>query len=117
MKNKLHLIALILLTGLVTRAQISGTYSIPGATYPTIASAIAALNVAGVGSGGVTFNIAAGHTETFATTTAGLITKGFGTAANPIVFQKSGTGANPVITAATPGIGGRDGIIFLRSAS
>jgi hypothetical protein len=117
MKNKLLLIIVILLTGLMSRAQISGTYSIPGATYPTVASAIAALNVAGVGPGGVTFNIAAGYAETFTSTTAGKITKGFGTASNPIVFQKSGTGANPVITAATPGTTTYDGIIILRGAT
>jgi trimeric autotransporter adhesin len=89
--------------------QLTGVKTIPG-DYSTIQAAIADLNALGVGSGGVTFNVAAGHTETFSATTAGLITA-TGTAANPIVFQKSGAGANPVITAATPGIGTMDYVI------
>lgn len=76
--------------------QISGTKSIPG-DYSSVAAAITALNTAGVGSGGVTFNVAAGYTETFPTPGAGLITAS-GTASNPVVFQKSGTGSNPLIT-------------------
>jgi len=78
--------------------------------YPTIAAAIAALNLNGVGPGGVTFNVAAGHTETFATATAGYITTTSGAADRPIVFQKSGEGANPMITAPT-GTGISDAII------
>ena len=118
MKNKLLLTLLIMLTGLMTRAQISGTYTIgPGETYPTIASAIAALNVAGVGPGGVTFNVPAGYTETFTSNTAGYITNGNGTMENQIVFQKSGTGANPVITAATGISTTLDAIISLKGTS
>ncbi len=78
-------------------AQISGTKTIPG-DYATIAAAIADLNTQGVGTGGVTFNVDAGHTETFATDVTGVITA-TGTAANQIIFQKSGAGANPLITA------------------
>ena len=75
-------------------AQLTGTKTIPG-NYATIAAAITDLNTQGVGTGGVTFNVASGYTES---TTAPLIVTATGTAANPIVFQKSGTGANPVIT-------------------
>jgi hypothetical protein len=76
-------------------AQLTGTKTIPG-DYATLADAIADLNTQGVGSGGVTFNVAAGYTETV---TAPLVLTATGTAANPIVFQKSGVGANPLITA------------------
>ena len=87
-----------LLAAPVAQAQLAGPKAIPG-DYATVAAAITALNAQGVGAGGVTFNIAAGYTETFASSTAGAITA-TGTAANPIVFQKTGTGANPLITAA-----------------
>jgi trimeric autotransporter adhesin len=89
--------------------QLSGIKTIPG-DYATISSAITALNSAGVGSGGVTFNVAAGYTET----ASNLIITATGTSANPIVFQKSGAGADPLITAA-PGVSTTlDGIIILK---
>jgi hypothetical protein len=75
-------------------AQLSGVKTIPG-NYTSISAAVAALNSQGVGAGGVTFNIAAGYTETL---TAPLSITATGTAASPIVFQKSGSGANPSIT-------------------
>mgnify|MGYP003536439611 CR=1 FL=1 len=78
-------------------AQLSGTKTIPG-DYATILAAVTDLNTQGVGAGGVTFNVAAGHTETLTSETAGTITA-TGTLANQIVFQKSGAGANPLITA------------------
>ncbi|MCX6281791.1 MAG: right-handed parallel beta-helix repeat-containing protein [Bacteroidetes bacterium] len=90
-------IFLSLIGSALLQAQVSGTFSIPGVTYPTVASAIAAINSTGIGSGGVTFNVAAGYTETFSSLTAGLITA-TGTASNPIVFKKSGSGADPVIS-------------------
>jgi hypothetical protein len=91
-------------------AQLTGPKSIPGA-YASLAAAITDLNTLGVGTGGVTFNIAAGYTETFASPTAGLISAS-GTSANPIIFQKSGTGSNPVISAGV-GTGALDGIIVI----
>jgi len=78
-------------------AQLTGTKTIPG-DYATIEAAITDLNAQGVGTGGVTFDVAAGHTETFTSATAGLITA-TGTATDQIIFQKSGGGANPLITA------------------
>jgi trimeric autotransporter adhesin len=111
MKKNVLMIMAVLLTSLLGMGQISGTKSIPG-DYTSVASAIAALNASGVGAGGVTFNVAAGYSETFASRTDGLITA-TGTQANPIVFQKSGTGANPVLTAATPGTGNYDYIICI----
>jgi hypothetical protein len=89
------------LLGAVAQAQLSGTKTIPG-DYATITAAVADLNTQGVGSGGVTFNVAAGYTETIAATISLTAT---GTLANPIVFQKSGGGANPIITAYTGGVG------------
>jgi len=93
--------------------QISGSKYIPG-DYATVTAGIAALNTSGVGIGGVTFNIAAGYTETI---TATLSVTATGTAVNPIVFQKdpTTTGANPLITAytggtATPASSIQDGI-------
>ncbi len=94
--------------------QLTGTKTIPG-TYATIAAAITDLNTVGVGAGGVTFNVAAGYTETFATSTSGLITA-TGTSGNPIIFQKSGAGANPIITAAVGVSTTVDGIIVLRGS-
>jgi hypothetical protein len=106
--RKIVLSILTMLLVQVSFGQLTGSYTIPGAPYATIASAISALNTQGAGIGGVTFNVTAGYTETFASPTAGLITTTTGSAANPIVFQKSGAGANPLITAGTPGTGTMD---------
>lgn len=77
-------------------AQLTGTKMI-GADYPSVAAAITALNGAGVGAGGVTFNVPSGWTET--APAGGFTITASGTAANPIVFQKAGGGANPTFTA------------------
>ncbi len=99
-----------------TFAQLAGTKNIPGSggtnDYPTIAAAIADLNLQGVGPGGVTFNIAAGYSETFSSPTAGWITA-TGSSSSPVIFQKSGTGANPLITAGTGVSATVDGIIVI----
>ena len=100
-----------LLAAPAAQAQLAGAKAIPG-DYATVAAAITDLNTQGVGAGGVTFNIAAGYTETFASPTAGAITA-TGTAANPITFQKAGTGANPRITAGVGTTIGLDAIIAL----
>lgn len=94
-------------------AQLTGVKTIPG-DYSKISLAIADLNTQGVGAGGVTFNIAAGYSDTL---TARLDITATGTVANPIVFQKSGSGANPVLTsyagANTPTSTTMDGMIAL----
>ena len=84
-------------------AQLTGVKTIPG-DYATITAAVNALNAAGVGAGGVTFNIDPGFTETI---TAIISLTATGTAANPIAFQKdpAASGANPLITAYTGGTG------------
>ncbi len=74
--------------------QLSGIKTIPG-DYSTLQSAVADLNLQGVGSVGVTFNIAAGHTESI---TAPIIITATGTADKPVVFQKSGSGIDPSIS-------------------
>jgi len=103
MKRKVLLTVIVIIMGLMTQAQISGTFTIPGGTYPTIGSAIAAINAQGVGTGGVTFNVTAGYSETFATSLDGVITTTTSSATSPIIFQKSGTGANPTVIAG-PGV-------------
>ncbi len=111
MKSSFFTLMLALLISATTFAQLSGPKTIPG-DYATVAEAIAALNANGVGAGGVTFNVAAGHTETFATALSGLITA-TGTEANPILFQKSGVGNNPKITAGVGTSTTNDGIIVI----
>jgi hypothetical protein len=103
-------------TGLITSSvfaqPLTGVKTIPG-DYATIEIAINALNSDGVGDGGITFNVAAGHTETFSVSSAGTLTA-TGTLTAPILFQKSGGGANPLITAALNGVSiTNDGIIIL----
>ena len=101
---------LFILTGFTGYAQLTGTKTIPG-DYSSISAAITDLNTQGVGSGGVTSNVAAGYTETIS---APLSVTATGTASNPIIFQKNGAGANPLITAyvgtATPVSAVQDGI-------
>ena len=69
------------------------TIKAAGGDYATFTAAINALNDAGVGAGGVTFNADA---DLVSTEDPPAITA-TGTAANPIIFQKSGSGANPII--------------------
>ncbi len=73
---------------------ISGTKTIPG-DYATIAEAVTALNSGALGSGGVTYNVAAGHTESSG---VAIVLTATGSDTGPIVFQKSGSGANPLVT-------------------
>lgn len=111
MRKRVLFLLAVLFSSVLSYAQLTGTKTIPG-DYASVAAAITALNSSGVGAGGVTFNIAAGYTETFAALNSGLITA-TGTAANQIIFQKSGAGANPLITAATPGVGTYDYIFCI----
>jgi hypothetical protein len=115
----LHFFAVVLMLLSTTNlmAQLTGTKTIPG-DYATVSAAVTALNTQGVGTGGVTFSVASGYTQSI---TAPIIITATGTAANPIVFQKSGTGANPVITrtdaggaTSTTAIGANgDGIVII----
>lgn len=91
-------------------SPLNGIYTIPSPCFPTMASAVNYLNTYGV-SGPVTFNVAAGYTET--APPGGFRITGTGTAANPVVFQKSGAGANPTFTASSSlTAGNRNDAIF-----
>ena len=94
-----------------TRAQLSGTKTVcnAGCDYATIASAVTALNAAGVGAGGVTFEVSSGHTET---SSAMINLTATGTASKPITFINIGGSTNPKITGYT-GSGTMDGIFVL----
>ena len=107
--KKISAVIFLLVFHTLSYSQLTGIKTIPG-DYSTIAAAITDLNSLGVGTGGVTFNVAAGYTET----AANLIITATGTLANPIVFQKSGTGTNPLITASAGVSATLDGIIILK---
>jgi hypothetical protein len=89
-------LAALQLTASHAAAQLSGDQFIPG-DYMTVTDAVADLNAVGVGAGGVTFRVAAGHVET--APAGGIAITASGTADDPIVFQKDGAGDNPEITA------------------
>lgn len=115
MKSIYRSIAVIscLLFGLKSNAQITGINTVPG-TFATIEAAVSALNASGVGAGGATINVAAGHTETPAGPLVLTMATNGPNAANPLVIQKSGVGANPLITAFSPGVSTTlDGIFIL----
>ncbi len=116
MKKLSQISIFVLLLGSTAFAQLTGTKTIPG-SYPTLEAAIAALNANGVGSGGVTFSVAAGYTETFTSLSSGMIATTTGSAASPIVFTRSsGTGPNPLITAAEGTVSPAEYVICLRGA-
>ena len=109
----LSLLMLLLFTGKMAFSALSGSYSIPG-SYATIALAIADLNTQGVGSGGVTFNIASGTRET--APSGGYRLTATGTASNPIVIQVDPStlpGSNVMITAPVGTSTTIDGIFLL----
>ena len=107
----------LLMASFAAKAQMSGTYTVPG-SYPTISAAVNALNTQGI-NGPVTINVNAGHTETVAGT---IILNATGTATNTITIQKSGVGLNPKLTAMPNGIqlttstAGLDGIFALNGS-
>ncbi len=98
--TRLSILACILLFSSTAFGQLTGIKNIPG-DYPNVTAAVTDLNTQGVGTGGVTFNVAAGFTES---TTAQITITATGSAADPIVFQKSGAGANPIISRTDAGL-------------
>src|SRR5215217_3896736 len=102
-------------TGTALHAQITGTVTVPSATYPTLASIVTALNTQGVGTGGAIVNITAGNNQT---APAGGYQLGSATlnaslsATKPLAINGN---ANVVTApAGTKGIiGGGDGIFWL----
>lgn len=77
--------------------NFEGTYYVPSACYPTLASFITAIN-AGTVANNVIVNIAAGYTET-APITGFRLTANGGVASKSITFQKNGSGVDPTFTA------------------
>lgn len=112
--GKITILLVLFLSSVGLNAQVSGVKTIP-TDYATIAAFVADVNTLGVGTGGVTLNVPAGHTEVAPPT--GIQLTATGTSANPIIIQKSGSGANPVITAglgtATPASAIQDGVFAL----
>lgn len=98
----------------MANAQLGGNISIP-TDISTIAQAIDSLNIVGVNSGGVVFNVAAGHTETSSNKVLTISTNP-PTSLNKVTFVKSGSGTNPLITAAPGSSSTADGIIKINGA-
>lgn len=82
------------LTGIYT---INNSLATGGSNFNSFYDAFSSLNANGVGSGGVTFNVVPGFTET----NSNLTLYASGTSSDQIVFQKNGAGTNPLITATT----------------
>ena len=93
-------------------AQISGTVSIPSLAYPTLDSAFKALNLQGVGAGGVTINMTVDETAPTGGYRLGSATLNTSlTAAKPIVIK----GNNKQISGQV-GTGATDGVFLLSGA-
>ncbi len=94
------------------KAQISGTVFIPSLAYPTLDSAFKALNLQGVGAGGVTLNLTVDETAP-----AGGYRLGSAVLNASLSAAKTLTinGANKQITAAV-GTGTTDGVFLLSGA-
>ena len=103
-------LALLLIT-LISRAQLSGTITVPNLSYPDLATVISALNTQGVGAGGVTINVTAGSTLT---TPVGGYQLGSATlnasvsASKQIVFNGNGN-----TLSGFAGVGTSDGIFWI----
>ncbi|HPO62029.1 MAG TPA: BNR-repeat neuraminidase N-terminal domain-containing protein, partial [Candidatus Kapabacteria bacterium] len=96
-----------------TFIPISGikTIKASGGDYSSFTDAINAINLSGVGNGGITFLVDAGFeiTENPPAITVS------GTSSSPIIFQKSGSGANPKVTY-LDGTGTADAVFKLNGA-
>ncbi|MFZ4399674.1 MAG: BNR-repeat neuraminidase N-terminal domain-containing protein [Bacteroidales bacterium] len=102
-----HITVILFLITFGSYAQpLTGTKNIPG-DYSTIQQAIAALNLYGTASPGVTFNIASGYGENENTSNLQfIINTNTGSASAPIVFQKTPGGTvNPKINVSGGGWG------------
>jgi hypothetical protein len=75
----------------LARAQLTGTVTVPSASYPTLADAINDLNAQGVGAGGVTIDLVAGNPQTAPAGGYAInLATNNATAANPIVLRGNG---------------------------
>jgi trimeric autotransporter adhesin len=114
--KKIYFLLFFLPASLISFCQpLTGIKNIPG-DYASISAAVADLNAQGVGAGGVTFNITAGHTETLAAALVVTIATNPSSATRPVTFQRTGTGANPLITAFTGTSALLDGIFIINGA-
>ena len=110
--KKIILTALFLIAVVIMQATpVSGTFTIPSVEYPTIASAISALNTNGV-SGPATFLINADYSESAINLILNVPSAGVSA---PIIFKKNPaqTGANPKITALAGSAATTDGVIII----
>lgn len=109
--NSFLLCCLILFDINIGMAQsLTGSKTIPG-DYASLAAAIDDLNTNGVGPGGVTFLVAAGHEER--APIGGYIVNATGTASNQIVFSRVGIGNNPLLYAQAGTSTNADGVFVL----
>ncbi|MBK7215157.1 MAG: hypothetical protein IPH88_18075 [Bacteroidales bacterium] len=110
--KKITMILCLLLAGLLTKAvPVSGSFTIPGTTYATIAAAFTDLNTNGV-DGPCEFLIDAGYSETGLNLILNVPTA---SASFPITFKKNPaqTGANPKIIVSAGTAATTDGAIIL----
>lgn len=95
-------------------AQLSGTITVPNATYATLDSVIKALNTVGVGTGGLTINLTAGNPQTAPAggyQLGSTILNASLSAVKPLVINGNGN----TVTAYT-GTGTADGIFTIKGA-
>jgi hypothetical protein len=79
---------------LLSAQPLTGIKTIPG-DYANLQVAVDSLNAKGVGTGGVTFQVASGQVFNLTANPYALQINATGTASNPIIFEKSGAGVNP----------------------
>src|SRR5438067_724881 len=113
MRKHLFILAIAALTYGSSKAQLSGSYTVPGIPYANLLLVLNDLNTLGV-SGAVTININAGYTEAAPAGGYSLGVIAGVSAINQITFRKNGAGANPVLSGytgtATPSSAMQDGI-------
>ncbi len=107
----LSLCLIMLCIGAASRAQLTGTITVPSTTYPDLASVITALNTSGVGTGGATVNLTASNPQTAPSGGYRLGSTALNatlSASKPLVFNGNGN----TVTGAT-GTGSLDAIFWL----
>jgi hypothetical protein len=101
MKRIIVIILMALTVNFIQGQPLTGIKTIPG-DYPTIATAVAALNLQGTAAPGVTFNIVSGYTENGLNI---ILNTNTSSVTAPVVFQKVPGGAvNPKLFVAGGGV-------------
>ncbi|PZF71987.1 Ig-like domain-containing protein [Taibaiella soli] len=115
--NRKFRIGAFLLVGLLSwsesKAQLTGTITVPSATYPDLTTVIGALNTQGVGTGGVVINITASNPQSAPTggyLLGSATLNSSATAANPITIN----GNNNTVTANVGTSTTTDGIFIIQ---